>query len=225
VTAPSIAMPPALVVRPPTSALEFRSACTMANERYRAAGYVRAGAALSDARGLLVAARGASLLGSAGIQSGDAGVLPTERAFGFRGDDVFGIPRALIFELTRFAIVRGADVITVKALMAGALLYAGRRHDYRIWVFSLRPPQQELMRRRCHLRATPLPHGIVDASLRTDYPGYWGADPAPHAAWVDRAAGDAALAQLLPEVEPHVRFDLDRFDHRRDPSGAYRPSP
>jgi hypothetical protein len=225
VTAPSIASPPALVVRPPTSAHEFRHACTMASERYRAAGYLRAGAALDDAKGLFVAARGASLIGSAGIQSGDAGVLPTEGAFGFRGDDVFGTPRALIFELTRFAIVRGADVITVKALMAGALLYAARRHDYRIWVFSLRPPQLELMRRRCHLHAKPLPHGIVDASLRADYPGYWGADPPPRAAWVDRAAGDAALAQLLPEIESRVRFDLDRFDHRRGPSGPHQLSP
>jgi hypothetical protein len=222
VTVPSTAASRALIVRPPASAHEFRRACALASERYRAAGYVRAGAALDDAKGLLVAARGPCFIGTAGIQSADAGVLPTEHAFGFRGDDVFGTPRALIFELTRFAVAPGADVITLKALMAGSLLYASRRHHYRIWVFTLRPPQQELMRRRCHLHAHRLSHGIVDASLRSDYPGYWGADPPPFAAWVDRAAGDAALAQLLREVDPHVRFDLDDFDHRRDPPGAHQ---
>jgi len=202
-----------VVIRAPSSPGEYVRACALTSERYRQAGYVGAGTALSQARALLIAVRGAEVIGSLGVESADAAPLPTERAFGFRADQVFGLSRAVIFEGTRFAVARGAASVAGKALVAGALLYASQRHDCRIWLCTIRRPQELFMRQRYHLRVARMPYPVADASLPLNYPAYWAADPPPHPISVDRASIDQALARLLPELEGQVRFELGGFDH------------
>ena len=96
----------ALIIRPPMTAEEYDRACAFTTERYRAAGYLTTGAPLQHPQALLLAVRGTRLIGSLGIECADDALLPTERAFGFRCEELAGLPRSRIFECTRVAVER-----------------------------------------------------------------------------------------------------------------------
>jgi hypothetical protein len=205
-----------LLVRPPRSSEEYQRACAFASERYRAAGYLTTDAPFDHPRALLVATRGSQLVGSVGVESADDALLPTERAFGFRCENIGGARRSRTFECTRLAVARSAPLTVLKALIAACMVYARERQAGPLWLLTVTPQLDRLMRHHCYLHIDRLPFPLADDTLRRDYPAYWATDPPPYPTYVTSGSSDAALDRLLPELSAGVRFELARFDHHHD---------
>ena len=202
-------------IRPPQSVVEYREACAMVEKVYREAGYVPDHLPLIHPGAIILAVKNQSIVGSIGLQAADQGLLPTERAFGFRGDAYSGYNRASLFEPQRLAIIDRADVGLIKGLIAGIIQHTTENYTGNHWFMTVKPTLAKVLWRYCHLQTDALDFE-VQPEASSAHPGYWQTTPHPMAVRITRLQADASLFKLSTELRDRVHFDLSSFDHHLD---------
>ena len=202
-------------IRPPQSVEEYHEACAMVEKVYREAGYVPDHVPMIHPGAIILAMKNQSIVGSIGLQGADQGLLPTERAFGFRGEAYSGYNRASLFEPQRLAIVDRADVGLIKGLIAGIIQHTTENYTGNHWFMTIKPTLAKVLWRYCHLQTDPLDFEVQPEAVPA-HPGYWGTTPLPTSVRITRSQIDASFLRLSHELKDRVRFNLSSFDHHLD---------
>ncbi len=203
-------------IRPPSSVEEYRAACEMVERIYKEDNYLPADARMTHPLALLVAVLDGQIVGSAGIESGDQGLLPTEKSFTFNADELAGIPRARIFENRKIVTVSHAGALALKGLIAASIDYGRQAHDCEVWVMTMKPAFIVALKRWCHVRTEVVPNDFPSPEVAAQHPGYFADPPFPLAVTADRTSTDAALERLFRDLEGKATLDVSRFNHYLD---------
>lgn len=189
-----------IVVKPPSTRVEFDEACQLVEGVYQEYGYVQHITNSGRPSKLFVAMDGTEVIGTVGLFMNETGkLLPTEVYFNFKLDEIEPtVDRSKMFEIGRLA-VKGFNVAyALPGLVVAICEYAGMlglRHA----VACMKPHLCALLR-RMKVNLIQIDAELVEQNVDEAYRGYFLGTPTPKPVYFRYED----LALFLPHLQSRI---------------------